>query len=375
MRVLATILACLFLVSCLAEEQTTQATPETTLQAEAVTKAKFDDAFHPFGYFVLVDGTIGVVDFFDFKIVNKFKVGHRGVHRVAVLPDNRTLYLANTDNNKMTKVVMSKDGKKHTATELEQVPVQLHLWMASPDGSKVVQTSRVELKDTVLYEMSPLPDDSIALFDTKTDKFEKTLKLQSPASAEFSPDGKLLYVTNVHHGTLSVVDMATFKEIKNIPVGDNEKFLDDVAVSHNGKYLAVAAGSAKQVVVFDTNTWKIHKTVQLNSLPHDVGFSQDDSELWIVDRDRKPTPADEAANAAMATFVYVHDVATGDLKRKIEPPVASLRASLPPYAMNDVFLSTAVGGVLKVGRDDGKLRGQLVVGGVGKPVICGGVAF
>ena len=46
-----------------------------------------------------------------------------GVHQVAVLSDNRTIYTGNRDDNTLVKIVVSEDGKSHTLKSLGKSPV------------------------------------------------------------------------------------------------------------------------------------------------------------------------------------------------------------------------------------------------------------
>jgi len=82
-----------------------QGAPNATVQhAPAKTTAQ---GWRQLGYFVLVDGTIGVTDMQGFEVVQSIKVGHYGVHQVAVMADNRTIYTGNRDDNTLVKIVVS----------------------------------------------------------------------------------------------------------------------------------------------------------------------------------------------------------------------------------------------------------------------------
>lgn len=354
--------------------------PKATVQRPA--------SFHPLAYFMLVDGRMGVVDVFDMNVTQTIKVGHYGIHQVAVLPDNRTIYTGNGDTGKIVKITISEDGKTNTIKDIATSPINMHLFMASPDGNTVVMTSRLELKDTVLPgNGSNLPDDSILIIDTRTDKVSAPIALQSPAMAEFSKDGKTLFVSNVHHQTVSILDTATWTETARVPVGEGTpKLLNDqghlvvspdgMSVSQDGKYVATANMETKSVTVFEVANPSHRRYIDYSkapfngALPHDVRFTPDSQQIWVVDFATMADPGHEAKNAEIPTHVRIFDVATLTLQQSIEPPVMVQRTSLPNYSKS-AFLTTGLGGVVEFDRKSGALQGQVVVGNVGTPVVCG----
>lgn len=330
------------------------------------------------GYFMLVDGTLAVVDLSTFEKVNRVKVSHNAVHQVAVMRDNRTVYTGDPDTGKLLKLTFSEDGTAVSQKEIGQSPVLLHAFFVSPDGATVAVTSRHELKSTLGFAFANQADDSILLIDTVTDTVSSPIKLQSPASAEFSPDGQTLYVANAHHQTLSVVDVASQKEIQRLPVADGagedvgQIGPDGLSVSPDGRYVATANLDLKTVTIFDTETFAKPAVINGAMLPHDVRFTPDSKELWVVDYARHPVPTDEVGNAQIATTVASYDLTTLQKSRDITPTVSAHRTTI--FA-DRAYVTTAVGGVIVYDRLTGALAGEVVVGGLGTPVVCGMVAY
>ncbi|MSP90637.1 MAG: hypothetical protein EXR79_02345 [Myxococcales bacterium] len=360
--------------------------------AESPAAAKFDTTFKPLGYMMLVDSSLVVVDLFDMKEVDRFKVGHHAVHQVAVLPDNRTVYTGNHDDNTIVKLVFTDNGRKHTSQIVAKSPVNLHLLGTSPDGRFVVVTSRMELNELMkLPPNSGLPDDSIAILDTQTDKIVKVLALQSPAMPAFAVDGKFLYVNNAHHGTLSVVETQGWTEIQRLPLYTETKLAptatgrahvapDGLDVSANGKWVVSADYEARSLTVFAAGAdGKLSGPRKVpyplaNGMPHDVRFTPDSKTFWVIDYDRLPDPGDEVGNAKIVTHVRVFDVETLAETRTMAFPRAVGRVALPHYSKN-AFMTTNIGGLLSVDRASGELQGEIVSGGLGVPVICGMVSY
>ena len=60
--------------------------------------------------------------------------------------------------------------------------------------------------------------------------------------------------------------------------------------------------------------------------------------------------------------------------RKFELPRMVQRIALPQYA-KEAYLTTGIGGVLMIDRQTGALQGEVVLGGLGRPVVCGMTAY
>lgn len=346
--------------------------------------------FAPMGYVVLVDGTIGVIDMLKVEKVQEIKVGHYGVHQVAVMQDNRTVYTGNRDDNTLVKLTISDDGKSFTQKSLGKSPVNLHLFAVSPDYQHVVVTSRLELGDDELnvFPSSGLDDTSIAIIDTNTDKIIKTLPLQSPAMAAFPNDGKHLYVNNVHNGSVSVIDTATWTEsarwnvsdspIAALPNGKRTVSPDGLDVSPDGKWVATADYDLKTITVWEAANPANKRKITLKDgegLPHDVRFTPDSKQMWVTDYDQHPNPGKEADNNKIKTHIRVFDVATLVQVKLVDTAGRKVqRISLPQYSKSAYF-TTGVGGVIAIDRESGVLQGEVIIGDVNRPVVCGMTSY
>jgi YVTN family beta-propeller protein len=93
-------------------------------------------------------------------------------------------------------------------------------------------------------------NDSVQMLDLQTGKEVAHIPVdREPVSAVLSPDGKLLFVANhIHSGradkgvvaaTVSVIDTATRKLLKNIPLTNGSTLLRDLCISPDGKYIGI----------------------------------------------------------------------------------------------------------------------------------------
>ncbi len=362
---------------------TAAALPGCNAKDETAAATTSAPSYRPLGYVMLLDGTMGVVDMLTMQKVNEVKVGHSGIHQVAVVGGGRTVYTGNLDDQTLVKLQFSDDGKSVKQTVLGKSPVNLHMMTASPDGRWIVVTSRMELADRMKAPPSTLPNDSIAVIDTTSDKVVKVIALQSPAMATFPIDGKHMYVNNCHNGTVSVIDVATWSEVDRWNVSDKpltkgadgfERVSPDgIDVSPDGKWLATADYEAGTITVWEVANKSNKRQISYNDgvrMPHDVRFTPDSKGLWVTDYDRIPAPADEVGNATIKTHLRVYDVATLAINADKPMGRTAQRISLPQYAKTG-FLTTAIGSVLQLDRETLELQGEVALGELGRPVVCG----
>jgi YVTN family beta-propeller protein len=107
------------------------------------------------------------------------------------------------------------------------------------------------------------------------------LALETPilAAAPFA------YVTDTHNnGDISVIDIATNKEVKVIPLATSSKYPFGVAISPNGSQAFIAT-YVDGLSVIDTNTNTLVKTVTLSSGGEDVAVSPNGKYAYVTTYD------------------------------------------------------------------------------------------
>ncbi len=144
----------------------------------------------------------------------------------------------------------------------------------SPDGKIVVNTSETtnmaHFINTETYEI-----DTNVLVD------------QRPRFAQFTSDGKLLYVSAEIGGTVSVIDPEAGEIIKKIefavrgilpealqPVG--------VRVTKDGKKVFVALGPANRVAVINGETFEVEKYLLVGQRVWQMAFTPDEKLLFTT---------------------------------------------------------------------------------------------
>jgi YVTN family beta-propeller protein len=85
------------------------------------------------------------------------------------------------------------------------------------------------------------------------------------------------YVANEESGTVSVIDTATDKVVRDIPAGKKPR---GMALSKDGKHLYVSDQPKNVLDVIDVDKGEIVGTVALGESPEGVGISPDG--MWVV---------------------------------------------------------------------------------------------
>ncbi|REE92868.1 YVTN family beta-propeller protein [Paenibacillus taihuensis] len=110
------------------------------------------------------------------------------------------------------------------------------------------------------------------------DKVESAPAPVSGSSIVASPDGKLLYVANGDTNTVSVVDAAERKVVKEIAVGKEPR---ELAVSKDGKTLYVTCRYAGSVEWVDVDEGRVIGTAKPGIEPFGIVASPDGGRLYV----------------------------------------------------------------------------------------------
>jgi len=144
----------------------------------------------------------------------------------------------------------------------------------SPDGKLLVNTSETT---------------NMAHFiDTKTfEVIDNVLVDARPRFAEFSTDGKFLWVSAEVGGTVSVIDVATRKVIKKITfkipsVTDEQIQPVGVRLTKDGSKAFVALGPANRVAVIDAKTYDVQKYLPVGQRVWQLAFTPDQKQLFTT---------------------------------------------------------------------------------------------
>ena len=118
------------------------------------------------------------------------------------------------------------------------------------------------------------------LIDPATGKSLRRIPLgDDPEAFDLSPDGKTIYVSSEDDAAAVFIDAASGKKLKEVKVGQEP---EGVKVSADGKLLYVTSEVASLVHVIDTASGKVVKNVKVGKRPRRMAFSADGKELWVT---------------------------------------------------------------------------------------------
>jgi PQQ-dependent catabolism-associated beta-propeller protein len=118
------------------------------------------------------------------------------------------------------------------------------------------------------------------VIDPATGKSLRRIPLgDEPEAFDLSPDGKTIYVSNEDEGAVSFIDAASGKRLKSIKVG---KEPEGVKVSADGKTLYVTSEAASLVHVIDIDSGTVVKNVKVGKRPRRMALTPDGKELWVT---------------------------------------------------------------------------------------------
>lgn len=109
---------------------------------------------------------------------------------------------------------------------------------------------------------------------------------REPRCVALSPDDRTAYVTNAIDGTVSVVNLVAYREVKKIRVGTEPR---GCAITPNGRRLFVANHTAGTVSVINTITRRVIDTLRLGGNPTAVAITNDhdnkdnDERVFVTD--------------------------------------------------------------------------------------------
>jgi len=358
-----------------------------------------------YGFVSLVNGSVGVIDLQTMSVVDRVKETAHASHMLHAIPETQELVMGDWDTNEVIVVRFSEDYTSHEVVERVASPVQMHGFMTmGEDHRYILVTSRLELKAGLMFDVRH-DDRSIARYDRDTAKWD-VLELDSPSYAAVGPDGRF-YVANVHHQSISVVDLDTFSLVNTVKVGDEDWGVDGQAIgpkslsfSPDGSKLVSADYEGMSLTVWDVTAEGLtnRRVIPTEGAPKAANFSPDGSELWVVvyslsnDESREslrtqgglesmgawyhgPQPADEVNNAYRDTTLVVKDAKTLETVASMQTPKAVIAPRFSPDESNVVYLTTSAGSVYSIDRTSLKITGEALVGQVGLPVVCGNLAL
>src|SRR3954447_4836224 len=153
--------------------------------------------------------------------------------------------------------------------------------------------------------------DAAAIVDLKTKAIKYVDTGNYPYGAAITPNGKIGLISNETPGTVSVIDLAAAKKVKDIQVGSHLSHPEGMTVSPNGKWAFVAVANQDLVTVINLKTLAVEKTLSvgrpegLGTWPVSVTVTPDSRRLLVADAGEDAIAVFDVKNFALIGRVPV----------------------------------------------------------------------
>jgi YVTN family beta-propeller protein len=158
------------------------------------------------------------------------------------------------------------------------------LWISLHNAGAIV------VYDTEEEPVVPnLPYERLKVTDciTGTTSEQTAIKIpteKTPKVIKVTPDEKYALVANWHSSSVSIVDMQTYKTIKNIRVGGNNQYIPrGIAISSDSSRAYVANMRGGTISVIDLTTLNVIDDIPVTPNPRHIVLSRDQRTLYISD--------------------------------------------------------------------------------------------
>ncbi len=220
------------------------------------------------------DQTIAIIDPEAGREIATIKESGFTVHEVIASPDGRTAYApvygnsgvgsAGTDGQ--TIDVIDIPSRKIVRTIDLGKPSRPHCPKFGPDGRLYVSTEITK---------------SVTVIDPGTNQVVSSLPTDQIEShmIAITSDGKRIYTSNVHVGTVSAIDVASGKVIAVIPVSPHAQ---RISISRDDRYVFTADQKKPRLAVIDTATNQVTKWISLPALAYGTAPTLDGRWLLVT---------------------------------------------------------------------------------------------
>jgi YVTN family beta-propeller protein len=231
-------------------------------------------------------GSIAVIDLDRLDVTSTFPTGGKGARGIAITADGRYLLVANRDNGDLS-VLASADGRV-----VKRVPIGKNPEFVRISGNHAYVTNEPSERPTASGPASAAAapqhgsDEAlparISVVDLTQWKVVRTITTGLETEGiEFSPDGRLLLVTNEGDDTVTVYDQASGRQVELIrmPKGSRPR---GIKLSPDGRHYAVTLEHANSVLLLDARDYHVARQVPTGASPYGVAFDREGKRMLVA---------------------------------------------------------------------------------------------
>lgn len=236
---------------------------------------------------------------------------------VAVGPDGRTAYAANSDDNSVS-VIDLIEGVVTTTIPVGTFPTDL---VAHPDGRRVHVADR--------------NSGHVSVIDLDVGAVVRTIPTGGgPSGLVITRDGRTGYTANFFPSTVTVLDLTSDRAVTNFGVGQ-QPF--DLALSPDESRLYVTAVTSADVTVVDTATRTIVTTIPVGGFPNGVAVHPSGRFAYVSDApDGGITVIDMVRNQVVTSFLLAEG--SGTNAAAVAMTADGATAVVPDFVSGNLFL-------------------------------------
>jgi YVTN family beta-propeller protein len=181
--------------------------------------------------------------------------GQNSTHMVLALPDESKLFTSNIGSGSITVIERAGVGNwNETVVPVGKGPEGFDL---SPDGKQIWAANS--------------QDGTVSVIDVATKRVVNTFNVQTKRSnrLKFTPDGRLVLISDLEAGDLVVLEHSTRKDLKRIKVG---RQVAGILVTPDSSRAYVAATGDDNVAVIDLKTLEVSDRLKTGAGPDGMAW-------------------------------------------------------------------------------------------------------
>jgi YVTN family beta-propeller protein len=115
-------------------------------------------------------------------------------------------------------------------------------------------------------------DGGVSIIDIGSKKVMQTLSIGTKRSnrLKFTPDGKMVLITDLDGGELVAIDRASYKQVKRIPMG---KTPEGILITPDGSRAYVGVAGDNQVAIVDLKTLEVIERIAIGAGPDGMAWA------------------------------------------------------------------------------------------------------
>lgn len=184
-------------------------------------------------------------------------IGQNGTHMLVFSKDHTLLFTSNIGSDSITLLQRGSDPNGWTLTN---IPVG-----KGPEGADISPDARE-------FWAANSGDGTVSIINVAAKKVAQTLDVHTNHSnrLKFTPDGKLVLITDPGGNSLVIVDAASRKELKRVNVGRQP---EGIVIPPDGSRAYVALAGEKTIAVIDLKTFEITARISVGNGPDGLAWA------------------------------------------------------------------------------------------------------